>query len=130
MTFAAHFYSLRDVIGVAVAQACLSGLRLFAATSTIKDSISVLFLKVYYAILMSRLRRIEDTDRIFFITTNLDPGAAPLAPAERGIVLDWLGKVRVRHRFLLLAYVVMPNHAHALLAVVPGSLQKIMHGWK
>ena len=79
---------------------------------------------------MSRLRRIEDTDRIFFVTTNLDPRAVPLAPCECDVILDWLGKVRDRYRFLLLGYVVMPDHAHVLLAVLQGSLQKIMHGWK
>ena len=79
---------------------------------------------------MSRLRRIEDTDRIFFITTSLAHSAAPFSPTERDIVLDWLGKVRMRYRFVLLGYVVMPDHAHLLLAVGPGSLQRIMHGWK
>jgi putative transposase len=79
---------------------------------------------------MSRLRRIADTDRIFFVTTNLDPGVANLSPAERDIVLDWLAKVRARYEFLLLGYVVMPDHVHILLAVILSSLPEIVRGWK
>lgn len=79
---------------------------------------------------MSRLRRIVDTDRIFFVTTNLDPSVAKLTPAERDVVLDWLGRARARNHFLLLGYVVMPEHVHALVAVILGSLGEIMNGWK
>ena len=79
---------------------------------------------------MSRLRRIADSDRIFFITTNLHPSAAPLSPAERSLALEWLGKARARYHLLLMGYVVMPDHAHLLLAVVMGSLADAIWNWK
>ena len=95
---------------VPVAQACFSGLRLFVIAIT-NERVALAFSTqlCYLRYLMSRLRRIEDTDRIFFITTNLHPSARPLNPNERDIVLDWLGKVRTRYKFLLLGYVVMPD---------------------
>jgi hypothetical protein len=37
---------------------------------------------------MTRLRRIEDRDRIFFVTTNLALKVAPLIPDERDIILS------------------------------------------
>jgi REP-associated tyrosine transposase len=79
---------------------------------------------------MSRLRRIEHQDRIFFVTTNVAKGVPPLSPSERDLVLGWLGEGRVTHKFLLLGYVVMPDHVHILLASVIASLPRIMHQWK
>ena len=79
---------------------------------------------------MSRLRRIADQDRIFFVTTNLANGAENLSPSERDQVLNFLAETRTRHKFLLLGYVVMPNHAHLLIAVISGSLSGIMRQWK
>ena len=79
---------------------------------------------------MSRLRRIAIQDRIFFITTNLAKGVAPLSPAERAFVLNALGALRSSHRFLILGYVIMPDHAHLLLASTPQSISHIMHQWK
>src|SRR5437762_3237323 len=79
---------------------------------------------------MSRLRRIADRDRVFFVTTDLAKTAPDLTPAERDVVLDALGKVRTACNFLLLGYVVMPDHAHALLGVTSGSLASIMNRWK
>ena len=79
---------------------------------------------------MSRLRRIERTDRIFFVTTNLAKGVPSLSPIERDVVLRALGETRSTDKFLLLGYVVMPDHAHAILAVLCGSLVDIMHRWK
>jgi len=79
---------------------------------------------------MSRLRRIEQADRIFFVTTNVAKGVPSLSPVERDLVLRMLGETRATDKFLLLGYVVMPDHAHALLAVLSGSLVDIMHRWK
>jgi REP element-mobilizing transposase RayT len=64
---------------------------------------------------MSRLRRIEQGDRFFFITTNLRRSVAPFSPSERTIVLDLLDRERRRDRFYLFGYVVMPTHVHLLL---------------
>jgi putative transposase len=79
---------------------------------------------------MSRLRRIEENNRIFFVTTNLAPNLAHLSPCERDTVLDLLAQTRARHKFLLLGYVVMPNHAHILLATMSSPLPKIVQSWK
>ena len=79
---------------------------------------------------MSRLRRIAQQDRIFFVTSNLARGALNLSERERDLVLNLLAETRSAHGFLLLGYVVMPDHVHALLAIVSGSLSDIMHQWK
>ena len=65
---------------------------------------------------VSRLRRIADRDRVFFVTTNLAPGVPVLAPAERDIVLVQLKRQHTAGDFLLFGYVVMPSHLHLLLA--------------
>jgi hypothetical protein len=79
---------------------------------------------------MSRLRRIEQQDRIFFVTANLARGTPDLSPFERDLILDSLSDARTRQGFLLFGYVVMPDPVHALLAVISGSLPDIMHQWK
>jgi putative transposase len=79
---------------------------------------------------MSRLRRIEQQDRIFFVTSNVARGAPNLSPVERDLVLNSLNETRTAHRFLLFGYVVMPDHVHALFAVISSSLAEIMHRWK
>src|SRR5258708_37190708 len=79
---------------------------------------------------MSRLRRIADRDRIFFVTTNLATGVAPLSAEERSLVLQTLAEVRTSHSFLVLGYVIMPDHAHLLLACRTESIAKVMHQWK
>ena len=79
---------------------------------------------------VSRLRRIEQQDRIFFVTSNLARGAADLSPIERDLVLNSLSETRTTHGFLLFGYVVMPDHIHALFAVIASSLAEIMHQWK
>jgi len=79
---------------------------------------------------MTRLRRIAGQDRIFFITTNLLNACSPLTPSERDLILSFLGDVRTRCPFILLGYVVMPAHAHLLLAVQSVSVSQVMHQWK
>ena len=79
---------------------------------------------------MSRLRRIEQQDRIFFVTSNLTRATANLSEQERDLVLVSLAETRTVQRFLLLGYVVMPDHVHVLLAVIAGSVSDIMHAWK
>jgi len=72
---------------------------------------------------MTRLRRIEKQDRIFFVTTNLARGADPLSPPERDLILQTVALQRQRRDFLLFAFVVMPTHAHFLL--VPRNLDLV-----
>jgi REP element-mobilizing transposase RayT len=79
---------------------------------------------------MSRLRRIAQQDRIFFVTSNLARSAANLSAIERDLVLNSLNETRTAHGFLLFGYVVMPDHVHAVLAIISGSLADVMHRWK
>jgi putative transposase len=79
---------------------------------------------------MSRLRRIEQQDRIFFVTSNLARGVPSFSETERDLVLSLLAEARTAHGFLLFGCVVMPDHVHALFAVVSSPLADIMHRWK
>jgi putative transposase len=79
---------------------------------------------------MSRLRRIEQQDRVFFVTSNVARGAPNLSESERDLVLGSLDQTRTAQPFLLFGYVVMPDHVHALFGVLAGSVSNIMHAWK
>jgi putative transposase len=65
---------------------------------------------------VSRLRRIAQSDRIFFITTNLRTSVADFSPRERDCVLSAIDACRNRAPFGLFGYVVMPNHMHLLIS--------------
>jgi len=65
---------------------------------------------------MSNLHRLRTSDRIFFITTNLNQGQRPFQDAEYQIVLGTIAKSRQRLGFLLCGYVLMPDHWHALIS--------------
>ncbi len=79
---------------------------------------------------MTRLRRIEELDRIFFVTFNLERGVRALSEAERDLVLGTLGELRGADDFALFAYVIMPDHAHLLLWPRTVSLVRIMRDLK
>jgi len=79
---------------------------------------------------MSRLRRIADRDRIFFVTTNLAKGAASFSPEERDVLLTILDTLRTSHDFLVLGYVIMPDHAHLLVVCGTETISVLMHQWK
>src|SRR5271154_3784507 len=79
---------------------------------------------------MSRLRRIAQTDRVFFITTGISRNVPFLRPQEMDLLLEVLDTVRTSLNFQLLGYVVMPDHAHLLFATQIESLSHIMHQWK
>jgi putative transposase len=64
---------------------------------------------------VSRLKRIEQRERYFFVTTNRSPSVAELSAAERTEVLHALDTARRKHGFYLFSYVVMPTHVHMLL---------------
>jgi putative transposase len=76
---------------------------------------------------MTRLRRIADHDRIFFITVRLGRGITPLSPGERDIVQEYVAAERAAYKFLLFGYVVMPDHLHMLMAPFRAGLQAGMH---
>ncbi|HEX4003396.1 MAG TPA: hypothetical protein VHX36_12165 [Candidatus Acidoferrales bacterium] len=75
---------------------------------------------------MSRLHWIEISGRYFFVTTNLARGAPKLIPEERNICLDQLDLSRTTLGFSLFAYVIMPDHAHLLVAPAPCTLPALM----
>jgi putative transposase len=79
---------------------------------------------------MSNLHRLRASDRIFFITTNLNLGERRFQDAEYEIILETIRKSRKRLGFLLCGYVLMPDHWHALIATqhpltISGVLQDI-----
>jgi len=79
---------------------------------------------------VTRLRRIEDHDRIFFVTTNLARKVSPLNAQERDLILTAIEKQKLRADFLLFGYVVMPTHVHLLFAPQGQNLIWIMRDLK
>jgi putative transposase len=79
---------------------------------------------------MSRLRRIANRDRIFFVTTNLARAVPALSPGERDLVLNQLKRQHEQGDFLLFGYVVMPAHLHLLLMPQGRGLTESMHALK
>jgi hypothetical protein len=63
---------------------------------------------------MSRLRRIAEYERFFFITTNLSRNVPLLRPAEMDMLLEILESIRGGADVLLIGYVIMPDHCHIL----------------
>jgi putative transposase len=64
---------------------------------------------------MSNVYRLRATDKIFFITTNLSRGTAELIESEFEMLLQVFSESRTRLGFVLLGYVFMPDHLHALI---------------
>jgi putative transposase len=79
---------------------------------------------------MSRLRRIERLDRIFFVTTNVSSGQKPLSAEERDLALGIIGEQRAKGSFWLFGYVIMPNHLHLLLSPCGRDLPMLMRDIK
>ena len=79
---------------------------------------------------MTRLRRIEDRDRYFFVTTNLARNTSPLAPTECDLILAVLTGQRNLGEFFLFGYAVMPTHVHLLLYPHNKDLVRIMRNFK
>ena len=63
---------------------------------------------------MSRLRRMVRSDRFFFITCRLLPRRARLAEGEYEILAQVIRERRDEHRFLLTAWVLLPDHWQAI----------------
>ena len=79
---------------------------------------------------MSRLRRIEQAHRFFFITTNLASNCAPLSCQERTLILQELRWIRNSHDLLLFSFVVMPDHLHLLSNPREAMLSDILRDFK
>jgi putative transposase len=79
---------------------------------------------------MTRLRRIEGSDRFFFVTTNLARNTCPLTAAECDLILNVLGDQRKLGEFFLFGFVAMPTHVHLLLHPHNKDLVRIMRTFK
>jgi len=79
---------------------------------------------------MTRLRRIEDRDRFFFVTANLARNVPALAGTECNLILSTLCDQRGRGDFFLFGFVVMPTHLHLLLSPHNKNLVQIMRDLK
>jgi REP element-mobilizing transposase RayT len=76
-----------------------------------------------------RLHRLSDTPATFFITKSLHPKKAVLNQAAREIIVSAFAFAVRQQRIYLRAFVVMPDHWHALFAPrEPWVLPKFMHG--
>jgi len=69
-------------------------------------------------LLMSRLRRMEQHSRFFFITCNVRKGIRPFSQIEFELLANPLGSVRCKVDVALCGYCLMPDHWHAVL--LPG----------
>jgi REP element-mobilizing transposase RayT len=75
-----------------------------------------------------RLHRLSDTPATFFITKSLLPKKPALDEAVREIVVSALAFAVGQQRIYLRAFVVMPDHWHALFALRESwTLPKFMH---
>ena len=64
---------------------------------------------------MSRLRRLVLSDRYFFVTCNLQRGRRILPAEELSLLARVVGWRRERHGFALTAWVLLPDHWHAII---------------
>jgi REP-associated tyrosine transposase len=75
-----------------------------------------------------RLHRLSDTPATFFITKSLLPKRPVLDEAAREIIVSAFAFAVQQQRIYLRAFVVMPDHWHALFALrQPWSLPEFMH---
>ncbi len=59
---------------------------------------------------MSRLRRLVLSDRYFFVTCNVLPTRARLDSGDFEILARVIQARRAQHRFMLVAWVFLPDH--------------------
>jgi REP-associated tyrosine transposase len=64
---------------------------------------------------VSHVHRLRTSDRIFFVTVNLRRALPPLVDGEYRLVAEAFMESRRKLHFLLLGYVLMPDHWHALV---------------
>ena len=75
-----------------------------------------------------RLHRLSDTPATFFITKSLLPKKPVLNESARSIIVSAFAFAVRQQRIYLRAFVVMPDHWHALFALRdPWTLPKFMH---
>jgi putative transposase len=64
---------------------------------------------------MSRLRRLVLSDRFFFITCRVHGRRRRLSESEFAVLAEVVRERRSVHRFLLAAWVFLPDHWHAII---------------
>ncbi len=75
-----------------------------------------------------RLNRVVDEPETFFVTKTVHPKKPALDELTREIVVSALQFALETQRIYLGAFVVMPDHWHALIALIePWTLPKFMH---
>ncbi|HTV56573.1 MAG TPA: transposase [Terriglobia bacterium] len=80
---------------------------------------------------MSRLRRLVLPDRFFFVTCRLSEGRRPLAEAEFAVLASVIDARRRKYRFLLTAWVLLPDHWHAIISPRhPVTISRVMEAVK
>jgi putative transposase len=79
---------------------------------------------------VTRLSRIADGERIFFVTTNLRRHSVPLTGSERDLLLKQIQRQRAADEFLVFGYVIMPSHVHLLFTPNRVGLIAIMREFK
>ena len=76
-----------------------------------------------------RLNRLVERPATFFVTKSLHPKKPILDPGARELIVSALEFSIRRKRICLRAFVIMPDHWHALFALrEPWTLPKFMHG--
>jgi putative transposase len=77
-----------------------------------------------------RLHRLIDTPAAFFITKSLHPKKSVLDKSAREVIVSAFAFAVQQQRIYLRAFVVMPDHWHALIALrEPWVLPKFMHAF-
>ena len=80
---------------------------------------------------MSRLRRIAQHSRFFFVTTNLRPGVQNFCELEFALLAESLAGIRSEHLVSLCGYCFMPDHLHVIIFPhEPASLSRLMQRFK
>jgi putative transposase len=73
------------------------------------------------------LHRYYGAGHLHFITTSCYQGRPLLgSPSNRDLLLQVLEQVRRRYRFVLVGYVVMPEHIHLLLSEAEGATPSVV----
>jgi putative transposase len=62
------------------------------------------------------LKRYNDTNALHFVTFSCHQRKPLLTPSRRGLLLTVLEEMRERYGFVVLGYVVMPEHVHLLIS--------------
>ena len=80
---------------------------------------------------MSRLRRLVLSDRYFFVTCNLQRTRESMQDADFRILARVISARRIEHEFLLTAWVVPPDHWHAVMGMrYPKTISLVMESIK